>query len=190
MLCQYNYNSFSIIVIRNYLRIFLGFLKKEFELALRYLTSFCICQYSDGRSEFASLRRSGVSSSSSDSDELSSNESSGSTAGARALWLLFRKKKTVKVDFKHIWKHYTYGLFTRWDCDCEFFIEINGLYGNKCKCSHGAIAPTTLNPIEPTNCDKNIQVPIVPCERPFMKQSYFRNLPKANGVNHLFAARS
>ena len=53
----------------------------------RYLTNFCICQYSDGKSELASLRRSGVSSSSSDSEELSSNESSWSTAEARALYL-------------------------------------------------------------------------------------------------------
>lgn len=48
-------------------------------LTLRYLTSFCICQYSDGRSAFVSLLLSTASSSSSLSVELSLKESSAST---------------------------------------------------------------------------------------------------------------
>lgn len=56
---------------------------------LRYLTSFWICQYSEGRSVLLSGRRSGCSSSSSLSDELSLKTSAGT---APAGFLLNKKK--------------------------------------------------------------------------------------------------
>lgn len=66
----------------------------------KYLTSFCICQYSDGRSEFASGRLSGVSSSSSLSDELSLKLSSA----FRGVFDFLKKSQKHFKDFNFQWQ--------------------------------------------------------------------------------------
>ena len=54
-------------------------------LTLRYLTSFCICQYSDGRSACASVRTTSSSSSDSVEDSLKSSSASEDRAGVPAV---------------------------------------------------------------------------------------------------------
>ena len=48
----------------------------------------------------------------------------------------------------------------------RFVITTNGLQRIYYKSSHGAIATTTLNPMQPVS-SKRIAVAIAPCEQPF-----------------------
>jgi len=64
----------------------------------KYLTSFCICQYSEGRSDPASCLRSWISSSSSDSSELSLSSSSSG-----GVFRLFVTAQT-KLEAPDYWK--------------------------------------------------------------------------------------
>ena len=49
--------------------------------------------------------------------------------------------------------HTLKGLFTRYDCDCNFFSSQEiGSMGYQCKCSQGAITTMTLNHMQPISC--------------------------------------
>ena len=78
---------------------------------------------------------------------------------------------------------YWLGLFTRLDCDYDFFIATKGSYGIQCTCkySHGAIT-TTLNPIQLISCNKQIAVAIPPCEQPLNHNNRVYSLPQFQSV--------
>ena len=49
-------------------------------------------------------------------------------------------------------------LFTRCDCECDFYITTNGLYGIQCECSDGATATMTPYLVQHFSCDKRIAI--------------------------------
>ena len=65
------------------------------------------------------------------------------------------------------------GLFTGWDCDCDFFIATNELHGIQCKCSNSTIVTMALIPTQPISCDKEVTVTIASCEQALSRPNHF-----------------